>query len=1108
MTKYLTQIGGPRNAARVTRQTMVAWGAIICALTVVAAAPATPVRVWQDTLELPTSVEGPANPNPPFDLFSFGRFNYPYPIRDALTDRREAVKWRTLNLENEYLRLTVLPDLGGHIYRCLDKRTGREMFYANTAIKKALIGYRGAWAAFGVEFNFPVSHNWMSMSPVDFATVQNADGSGSIWVGNVDLVYGGQWRVELRLNPGRSVLEQHVDLYNTSRGRHRYYWWSNGAVQVWDDSHLVYPTELMASHGFTRIERWPVDQNGRDLSIIRNQTQGPVSLFTYGTREGFVGVYHPHTNSGTVHVASPTELPTHKVWSWGHDRDAAEWRTALSDDDSAYIELQAGLFRNQETYGFLEPQETVRFTEYWLPVRDLGGITRANVNAVLHMQRTTPTHVRVALDVTRDVADAHVTIRGTESAFDQHLSLSPRDTWRWEGPVLDSSIVAVDVTDAEGHPVISHTENRFDRVPAGDVKVGPQPAIEIGRGELDADQIIERGQLDELEGRRLIAMARYQRAIASRPDSLSLLKAAGRLATTLGWADSQSTASNQSIEWLQRARARDTTDVEVEYYLGCALASIGRLTDARRFLESAQRFRFTRASALVELGRVLAQQGTREAALEQFHAAASESPRATVPHALEVAMLRRLGRLDAATEKAREARALDPTSSFIRYELTRLGESDSELWTHLAADANRVLDLVDQYVSIAAWDDALDLLERQYANVQMPLREPGAVLPKRSALVAYYRGYVRGKTGGNPSPDFDAARLLPTTYVFPSRRSSYQILNEVLKLRPSDTTAQFLLGSLYLSSGLDQSAIDAWQRVRQAGAQVPVLHRNLGLALLQRSNYDEARAVLQEGVTVDKDNVDVYLALDGVLSATGAPPRDRAAALGRYPASDADKPAALIFKAALALADAGDAAAAERLFQDRFFPREEGGTNVRTVYAQVRLTSAQRAADEGRCDAARQIVDSFATEQRGVPFTSGGLVDVVAAPSLSLQVASIQGACGRAADARARWERLARPLAADGAPLSLAIADAARQRLGRARTSAERARLERAVQTATATLESAGTSGPGLLEYARGVLLDELGKKAEARESLRHVFVYPDRGLSHALARAALTTKR
>ena len=264
---------------------------LLCAIALLRAAPQQPlVRVWQDTVQLPTYTEGPANRNAPFDLFTVGRFNYPYPLRDSLTDKRELVRWRSLHLENEYLRLTVLPDLGGHIYSCLDKRNGQQMFYANTAIKKALIGYRGAWAAFGVEFNFPVSHNWASMSPVDFATAQHPDGSASIIVGNTDQVHRSRWHVDLRLQPSSTVLEQRVELYNAGDVRHRYYWWSNGAVQAWDDSRLEYPTELMATHGFTSIEPWPIDRQGRDLSVIRNQTDGPVSLFTYGTREPFVGV--------------------------------------------------------------------------------------------------------------------------------------------------------------------------------------------------------------------------------------------------------------------------------------------------------------------------------------------------------------------------------------------------------------------------------------------------------------------------------------------------------------------------------------------------------------------------------------------------------------------------------------------------------------------------------------------------------------------------------------------------------------------------------------------------------------------------------------------------
>ena len=113
------------------------------------------VRAWEGTITLPTYEEDPPDTNAPFDLFTTSRFNYPYTIRDRLTSRRVLRRWRTLNLENEYLRCSVLPDLGGHLYTCTDKVNGQDLFYANTAIKLANVAYRGAWAALGIEFNFP-----------------------------------------------------------------------------------------------------------------------------------------------------------------------------------------------------------------------------------------------------------------------------------------------------------------------------------------------------------------------------------------------------------------------------------------------------------------------------------------------------------------------------------------------------------------------------------------------------------------------------------------------------------------------------------------------------------------------------------------------------------------------------------------------------------------------------------------------------------------------------------------------------------------------------------------------------------------------------------------
>src|SRR5208282_4957422 len=323
-------------------------------------------------------------------------------------------------------------DIGGHLYTCLDKISGQPMFYANPSIKKANIGYRGAWAAFGIEFNFPVSHNWVSMSPVGYSIATHADGSASVWVGNIDRVYGMEWLVELRLRPGSTLLEEHVTLNNRSDVRHRFYWWNNAGVEVKDDSRICYPMQYTASHGFTDVDTWPVDSTGKDLSVIRNQTSGPVSRFVHGSREPFMGVWRPDTNFGTVHYAGFAELPAKKIWSWGVDADGLDWRRALSDNNSAYVEVQAGLLRNQETYAFLEPRQTIRFTEFWMPVRGIGGIARANLAGVLNFERQGG-KLAVGFNANEAVRGARIRLLdGARTVHEEVADLTPARTWSHE----------------------------------------------------------------------------------------------------------------------------------------------------------------------------------------------------------------------------------------------------------------------------------------------------------------------------------------------------------------------------------------------------------------------------------------------------------------------------------------------------------------------------------------------------------------------------------------------------------------------------------------------------------------------------------------------------
>ncbi len=393
------------------------------------------VRVWEGTMPLAASDEAAPDENPPFDAFSTQE-DYPYTMRQNLRNTETTHTWRALFLENEYLKCTILPDVGGHIYTCTDKINGKPMFYANPSFKKALIGYRGAWSAFGVEFNFPVSHNWVSLSPVDWAYSKAADGSASVTVGNRDRVYGMDWTVEIVLRPGSTVLEERVTLSNRSDLRHHYFWWSNGAVEVWNDSRIWYPMQFT-----TDIDSWPIDSKGKDLSLISNQTDGPVSRFAYGSREPFMGIYNPHTDAGVVHYAEHNDVPAKKIWSWGVDKDGLEWRKTLSDNDSAYVEVQGGLLKDQDTFAFLDPRQAIRFSEFWMPIRGIGSITRANLHGVVSIARESQADGKITLKVgfntNHPVPGAKIEVLdGATSVFEETVSLDPARTWSHSVPDL------------------------------------------------------------------------------------------------------------------------------------------------------------------------------------------------------------------------------------------------------------------------------------------------------------------------------------------------------------------------------------------------------------------------------------------------------------------------------------------------------------------------------------------------------------------------------------------------------------------------------------------------------------------------------------------------
>ena len=755
----------------------------------------------------------------------------------------------------------------------------------------------------------------------------------------------------------------------------------------------------------------------------------------------------------------------------------------------------------------------MRFTEYWLPVHDIGGIARATIDAVFNGERIDEgAKLSLGLNVTHDVPGARVRVQQEGRALlDAGVTLSPRETWRQTvGGLRGPAPWTFELLDASGHVLLGQTENRYDVVPRERVPVGPQPAYRYPPAAArQAQDIIELGHDQELDGKRLAALATYRDGLRRFEDSVEINKAAGRLAEALHWAEAAPNQPSWPVRWLARAHARDTTDAETRYYLGLALAAEGRQDDARAHWEAAQRFGETRTRSLLQLARLAAREHDVGTAVAHLQTLVQHDPDAVFAGAALVTCLRLAGLTSEAGTALTHWRDADPTSNLLRYEQIRLGgaPADDGLWKHLAADPNRILDLVDHYAALGAWADARDLLERDYPPVDEPMREPGVVSPSEHVLLAYYRAFAREQAGLTAAADYRRGATLPTLYVFPSRASTYAVLRSALRANADDANARFLLGSLYLSSGLVDEAIGEWQRARALRPAIPTLHRNLGLTLLLgKGDAEEARRVFEEGVAHDPRNVEIYEGLDRVLSALGASADARVAALRRYP-PQTDMPPGLVFKLALALAEQGRGEAAEALFRDRFFPREEGGTSVRAVFTQVRLRRAETALHEQHCEDALRLLDSLDRAVPGLEFTRGGLTDLLQPSIVQRQVAAIESACGRQTQAQQRLARLARAAGADSGPLQVALAYDAARTLGDATIDAWRLRLTDALASASRTLEAGTSSSLGTFQLALGLLLRALGREPEAVRAFTDVFKLPDRNLSYYYARSALASR-
>lgn len=354
--------------------------------------------VWTEKVTIPTYEIGEAEKNPIFldkrvYQGSTGKV-YPYPTIEKISDEKKDKEYEAVFLENEFLKVMVLPALGGRIQRAYDKTNGYDFVYYNHVIKSALVGLTGPWISGGIGFNWPQHHRPTTYLPVDYVLDEKEDGSVSVLLHDVDQMYGTKGITKIALYPGKAYIEITGQLYNRTAMPQTFLWWANPAVPVNENTQSIFPPDVHAvmDHGKRDVSRFPIAtgvyykrdySEGVDISRYKN-IPVPTSYMAEKSKYDFVGGYDYGVGAGILHVADHHVSPGKKQWTWGCGDFGKAWDRNLTDEDGPYVELMTGVFTdNQPDFTWLKPFEEKVFRQYFMPYKGVGQVKNATTEAAV-----------------------------------------------------------------------------------------------------------------------------------------------------------------------------------------------------------------------------------------------------------------------------------------------------------------------------------------------------------------------------------------------------------------------------------------------------------------------------------------------------------------------------------------------------------------------------------------------------------------------------------------------------------------------------------------------------------------------------------------------------
>ncbi|WP_040477008.1 DUF5107 domain-containing protein [Halanaerobium saccharolyticum] len=935
------------------------------------------VKVWEDTVKIESYPVGEADKNPMFldkrvYQGSSGKV-YPLPVVEKIYNKKINKEYKMIYLENEYLRIEIMPELGGRIQRAYDKTNNYDFVYYNPVIKPALVGLAGPWIAGGIEFNWPQHHRPSTFSPVEYSFEENEDGSAVVWVSEIDRMYGTKGMAGFKIYPDKAYLEIIGQLYNRTELPQTFLWWANPAVAVNESYKSIFPPDVNAvfDHGKRDVSKFPIATGeyykvdysaGVDISKYKN-IPVPTSYMAYHSDYNFVGGYDYSKEAGILHVANHHISPGKKQWTWGTGDFGQRWYQNLTDYGSGeYIELMTGVYTdNQPDFTWMQPHEEKTFKQYFMPYKGLGEVKNASKDFLLNLE-IDKKEAEISIYSTSKKNNLKIILSENKNIlFSEKINLDPKFSYNKKveiNKLAKKSDYILELLDSDHNILISYSPAEKKLLKTPDPAEAAKKPAEIQTNE---ELYLTAVHLEQYRHATYEPDPYYLEGLKRDPNDIRINNAYGRLLLRRGLFSESEKYFRSAIERLTEKNP-NPYDSEAYYNLGLSLKYQQKYQLSFEAFHKAIWSGDWHDSGYYELAALSYKNKEILNALEYIEKSIIKNYHNPKSRNLKTSLLRKLNRFNEAESFLKETIEIDKLDFAARSELyfinKRKGEieaaekSRDDIIDILRNDPHNFLELAIDYGNTFFYQEAIDILEIYLSN---NIKEELSIYPMIYYYLAYYNLELANQNEAKKY--YEKAAAANSDYCFPNKLTSINVLKSAIKNNFQDEKAPYYLGNLYYDKKQYKKAIKLWEKSREIDNNNAVVHRNLALAYYNKmSEKEKSKKSLEKAFAINNNDSRILYELDQLYKKLGYSNQKRKDFLDKYIKLVKERDDLYTEYITLENNLAHYKRALELLLERHFHPWEGGEGKVTSQYKFANIELAKENIEKGNLSKAKQFL--------------------------------------------------------------------------------------------------------------------------------------------------------